>query len=120
MAINTKTIPITPGRIALSFGTADTTASFTFDDFPGVLLNILYEQYDTTNNATGTVAITDENSKTLFSKATLTDGATTLIHVRLGESKDVAFFPSKKYTCTVTLSGAPGNAGTCYVTLGIV
>ncbi len=120
MAIATKTVPITPGRKALAFGTASTTANFTFDDFPGVLLNILYEQYDTSGDRTGTITITDENSVTLFSKASLADNANTLISVRLGESKDVAFFPSKQYTCTVTLSGAAGSAGTIYVTLGIV
>ena len=111
--------PQTPGRKALSFGTATTSASFTFKSMPGILLAILYEQYDTTANVTGTVAITDSNGVTLFSKGTLTDGANTLISVRMAEAKDVPFLWGE-YTVTVTLSGAPTNAGTVYVTIFIV
>ena len=115
-----ESVPRSPGRHALAFGASDTSKTFTFKGIPGVLFAILYEQYDTTNNVTGTVAITDANSATLFSKGTLTDGTNTLISVQRGETKDVPFLSSVKYTVTVTLSGAPGNAGSVYVTLFIL
>jgi len=108
--------PISSGRIPLAFGASDTTKTFSLKGLRGTLQTILYEQYDTTNDVTGTVAITDENSKTLFSKASLTDATATLIQVLTDEAKIVAFEGRNK-TLTVTLNGAPGNAGTVYVTL---
>ena len=108
-----------PGRKALSFGTSDTSKTFTFKGLTGMLIAIIYEQYDTTSNATGTVAITNKNNVSLFSKSSLADGANTLISVRMAESKDVPILP-EQHTVTVTLSEAPGNAGTVYVTLVIV
>lgn len=108
-----------PGRQLLSFGTSDTSKSFTFGGMPGILFAIIYEQYDTTNNVTGTITITNKAGITLFTKGTLTDGANTIISVRLGESKDVPIL-DESHTVTVTLSGAPGNAGVVYVTIVIV
>jgi len=114
-----QTIPRTPGRMKLAYDAASTTASFKFK-MAGVLFAILYEQYDTTNDVTGTVAITDENSVSLFSKATLADGTNTLISVIQAEALNVPLLLDKTYTCTVTLSGAAGNVGNVYVTLFII
>jgi len=112
--------PISSGRIPLAFGAAETTKTFTLKGLRGTLFSILLEAFDSTNNVTRTVAITDLNSKTLFSKGTLSDATTTLIAVRLGESKDVPMNGLNK-TLTVTLSGVPGGSGgTDYVTVWVV
>lgn len=108
----------TTSRTTLSFGANDTSKNFIFN-CPGILFAILYEQYDTTNNVTGTVTIVNANSITLFSKSSLADNANSLISVRLGENKDVPLM-NETHTCKVTLSGTPGNAGNIYVTIYVV
>jgi len=113
----TQKIRTTP-RMPFVFGAAETAKSYIFT-LEGIVLSILYEQYDTTNDATGTVSITNMDAATLFSKASLADATATLISVRLGESLDVPLV-NERHTCTVTLSGAPGNAGICYTTIYVV
>jgi hypothetical protein len=104
----------------LAFGASDTSKTFTIKGLRGTLDAILYEQFNSTNNSTGTVAITDPDSNSLFSKSSLADGAATMIQVRLSEGKSVPFDGTNR-TLTVTLSGAPGGSGgTIYVTLWVV
>lgn len=101
-------------RATLAFGAGDTALSFTFE-CNGILFMIVYKQYDTTNNVTGTVAIADQDSQALYSRAALADNATKALFEDGTEHPQIALAGIN--TCTVTLSGAPGNAGNVFVTL---
>lgn len=96
-------------RQTLSFGSGDTTKSFTIETSALHHL-IVVDVADFTAVVTATIAIANSYGDTLFSQASIAKGAVTIVAPKVGV--DLWPIPAcGTQTITVTLSGAPTGAG---------